>query len=189
VDRAKKASARIAGLAKAANRIGDVIKLINAIAGRINLVALNATIEASRAGASGRGFAVVAGEVKTLAAQTATATQDIRAQIEAMQAATADSVRAIKEIDGIIGRISEIVGTTAAAVGQQDASTQEIAQNVNAAAKVTSRVADSMGEVTRAAVEAGAVSGQVLTSAKSLASGGHKLKQELDRFLSKVRAA
>jgi methyl-accepting chemotaxis protein len=189
VNHASKTDASIAELAQAAARIGDVIKLIKTIAGRINLVALNATIEASRAGASGRGFAVVAEEVKSLALQTSRATEEIRAQIEAMQTATGSSVNAIKEIGTIIGRISEISGTISNAVVQQDTAAQDIAQNVQVAAKVTSHVADNMGNVRQAAGEAGAVSARVLASAKTLASGGHKLKLELDRFLSEVRAA
>jgi methyl-accepting chemotaxis protein len=189
VDHARKSDASIAELALAAARIGDVIKLIKSIAGRTNLVALNATIEASRAGISGRGFAVVAEEVKSLAMQTSKATEDIRAHIGAMQAATGESVAAIKEIGMIIGRISEISGSISDAVSQQDTATQEIAQNVNVAAKVTLHVADSMGDVRRAAGEAGAVSAQVLASAKSLAFGGNQLKAELNRFLNEVRAA
>ena len=143
VDQAGKTDGRIAELSLAAGRIGDVTKLITTIAEQTNLLALNATIEAARAGDAGRGFAVVAQEVKALASQTAKATSEISAQIAAMQAATQDSVVAIKEIYGTIGRVSEIAAAIAAAIEQQGAATQEIARNVQQAALGSTQVATS----------------------------------------------
>ncbi|MBV8840292.1 MAG: methyl-accepting chemotaxis protein, partial [Alphaproteobacteria bacterium] len=169
--------------------IGDVVKLITAIAEQTNLLALNATIEAARAGEAGRGFAVVASEVKQLASQTAKATDEISTQISGMQAATQDSVAAIKEIGGTIGRISEIASTIAAAVEEQGAATQEIARNVSEAAKGTGQVATSIADVNRGAGETGVASSKVLSSAQSLSSESHHLRAEVEKFLSTVRAA
>ena len=169
--------------------IGDVVKLITAIAEQTNLLALNATIEAARAGEAGRGFAVVAQEVKALAAQTAKATDEIATQIAGMQAATQDSVTAIKEIGGTIGRISEIAATIAAAVEEQGAATQEIARNVQEAAKGTAEVATNIVDVNRGAGETGSASDQVLASAQSLSSESSHLKIEVAKFLETVRAA
>jgi methyl-accepting chemotaxis protein len=165
------------------------VKLITAIAEQTNLLALNATIEAARAGEAGRGFAVVASEVKQLASQTAKATEEIGAQIAGMQTATQDSVAAIKEIGGTIGRISDIASTIAAAVEEQGAATQEIARNVGEAAKGTTQVATNITDVNRGAAETGSASAQVLASAKSLSSESHHLRSEVDKFLSTVRAA
>ena len=189
VNQAATTDARIAELSQAAARIGDVVKLITAIAEQTNLLALNATIEAARAGEAGRGFAVVAAEVKSLANQTAKATEDIGAQIGAMQAATQESVTAIKQIGGTIGRISEIANTIAAAVEEQGAATGEIARNVQQAAHGTTEVAAKIGEVHRGAAETGTASSQVLSSAQALASEGRHLREEVDRFLATVRAA
>jgi len=189
VKQAEKTDARIGELSQAAGRIGDVVKLITAIAEQTNLLALNATIEAARAGEAGRGFAVVASEVKQLASQTAKATEEIGTQIAGMQAATLDSVAAIKEIGGTIGRISEITSTISAAVEQQGAATQEIARNVDEAAKGTGHVASSINAVSRGAGETGSASAQVLASAQSLSSESNHLKLEVDKFLSTVRAA
>src|SRR5262249_32199005 len=141
VSQAQKTDARIAELSAAASRIGDVVKLITAIAEQTNLLALNATIEAARAGEAGRGFAGVAQEVKARAAQTAKATDEIGTQIAGMQAATQDSVAAIKEIGGTINRISDIASTIAAAIEEQGATTGEISRNVQEAAKGTAQVA------------------------------------------------
>jgi methyl-accepting chemotaxis protein len=153
-------------LSQAAGRIGDVVKLITAIAEQTNLLALNATIEAARAGEAGRGFAVVATEVKALAAQTAKATDEIGTQIAGMQAATQDSVAAIKEIGSTIGRISDIAAT-----------------------KGTAQVAENITEVNRGASATGSASTQVLASAQSLSKESHHLKLEVDKFLNTVRAA
>ena len=134
VGQARITNDRVSELSKAASRIGDVVELINTIAGQTNLLALNATIEAARAGEAGRGFAVVASEVKALAEQTSKATGEIGQQITGIQAATQDSVNAIKEISGTIERLSEISSTIAAAVEEQGAATQEISRNVQQAA-------------------------------------------------------
>jgi methyl-accepting chemotaxis protein len=189
VKQAQETDARINELSQAAGRIGDVVKLITAIAEQTNLLALNATIEAARAGEAGRGFAVVASEVKALAAQTGKATEEISAQIAGMQTATQDSVAAIKAIGGTIGRISEIASTISAAVEEQGAATQEIARNVGEAAKGTQQVASNITDVNRGASETGSASAQVLSSAQSLSSESNHLKLEVDKFLSTVRAA
>ncbi|RAI41823.1 methyl-accepting chemotaxis protein [Rhodoplanes roseus] len=189
VRQAEKTDGQITELSQAANRIGDVVKLITAIAEQTNLLALNATIEAARAGEAGKGFAVVAQEVKALAAQTAKATGDIGAQITGMQSATQISVGAIKEISGTIGRIAEISSAIAAAVEEQGAATHEIARNVQQAAAGTTQVAANITDVNRGAGETGSASSQVLASAQSLAHESARLRVEVDRFLSGVRAA
>jgi methyl-accepting chemotaxis protein len=189
VHQAQHTDDRIIELSQAASRIGDVVKLITAIAEQTNLLALNATIEAARAGESGRGFAVVAQEVKALAAQTAKATGDIGAQIAGMQAATDQSVSAIKEISSTINRVSQIATTIAAAVEEQDAATQEIARSVQQAARATSQVATNIGDVSKGASETGSASSHVLSSAQALSSEGNKLKLEVEKFLATVRAA
>ena len=189
VKQAEQTDARINDLSQAAGRIGDVVKLITAIAEQTNLLALNATIEAARAGEAGRGFAVVASEVKALAAQTGKATEEIGAQIAGMQTATQESVAAIKEIGGTIGRIAQIASTIAAAVEEQGAATQEIARNVGEAAKGTAQVASNITDVNRGAGETGSASSQVLSSAQSLSSESNHLKIEVEKFLSTVRAA
>ncbi len=165
VQQAGKADQRIAELSQAASRIGDVVKLITAIAEQTNLLALNATIEAARAGEAGKGFAVVASEVKQLATQTAKATEEIGAQIAAMQAATQDSVTAIKEIGSTIDRISGVAAAIAAAVEQQGAATQEISRNVQEAAQGTAEVASNIASVNTGAAETGSASSQVLSAA------------------------
>ena len=189
VDQAGKTDGRIAELSLAAGRIGDVTKLITTIAEQTNLLALNATIEAARAGDAGRGFAVVAQEVKALASQTAKATSEISAQIAAMQAATQDSVIAIKEIYGTIGRVSEIAAAIAAAIEQQGAATQEIARNVQQAALGYTQVATSIADVNRGAGDTGSASSQVLSSAQLLSNENKRLKAEVVKFLATVRAA
>jgi methyl-accepting chemotaxis protein len=189
VSQAEQTDARITELSKAATRIGNVVKLITEIAGQTNLLALNATIEAARAGEAGKGFAVVASEVKMLATQTAKATEEIGAQIAGMQAATHDSVAAIKEIGSTIGRISEIAKAISAAVEEQSATTGDIVLNVENAIESTSRVASNIGEVNRAATETGSASGQVLDSARLLSKEGGKLRTEVEKFLTTVRAS
>ena len=189
VRQAQKTDASITELSQAAARIGDVVKLITAVAEQTNLLALNATIEAARAGDAGRGFAVVASEVKALAAQTAKATDEISAQIAGMQSATRESVSTIKEIGATINLISEISSSIAAAVEEQGAATQEIARNVQYAAQRSGEVAQSITEVSRGAGETGAASGQVLSSAQVLSSDSSRLKIEVEKFLTTVRAA
>jgi methyl-accepting chemotaxis protein len=189
VRQAELTDARMADLSTAANRIGDVVKLITTIAEQTNLLALNATIEAARAGEAGRGFAVVAQEVKALAAQTAKATGEISQQISGMQTSTQDSVSAIKEIGGTIGRISEIASTIAAAVEEQGAATQEIARNVQQAAAGTTQVASNITQVNQGAAETGSASSKVLSSAQALSSESNRLKLEVSKFLATVRAA
>ncbi len=189
VDQAQKTNDRVGELSKAAARIGDVVELINTIAGQTNLLALNATIEAARAGEAGRGFAVVASEVKALAEQTAKATGEISQQISGIQAATQDSVGAIKEIGDTIGRMSEISSTIAAAVEEQGAASQEISRNIQHAAEGTSQVSSNITDVQRGASETGSASSQVHSAAKSLSSESHRLKLEVSKFLNSVRAA
>jgi methyl-accepting chemotaxis protein len=189
VDQAQKTNGRVGELSKAAARIGDVVELINTIAGQTNLLALNATIEAARAGEAGRGFAVVASEVKALAEQTAKATGEIGLQITGIQAATHDSVGAIKEIGDTIGRMSEISSAIAAAVEQQGAATQEISRNIQHAAQGTSQVSSNITDVQRGASETGAASAQVHSAAKSLSVESNRLKLEVGKFLCSVRAA
>jgi methyl-accepting chemotaxis protein len=189
VHEARKTNDRVSELSKAAARIGDVVELINTIAGQTNLLALNATIEAARAGEAGRGFAVVASEVKALAEQTAKATGEIGQQINGIQAATQDSVNAIKEISGTIEKLSEISSAIAAAVEQQGAATQEISRNVQQAAQGTQQVSSNITDVQRGAGETGLASSQVLSAAQSLSGDSNRLKLEVDKFLSSVRAA
>jgi methyl-accepting chemotaxis protein len=189
VGQAQRTDERMAKLAHAATRIGDVTALITTIAEQTNLLALNATIEAARAGEAGKGFAVVAQEVKQLAAQTAKATNEISGQITEMQSATQQSVAAIKEIGGTIARIAEIATTIASAVEEQGAATHDITRNVQQAAAGTMRVADSITEVSGGAAKTGTASAAVLSSAESLADQSGKLKSEVDKFLATVRAA
>ncbi len=189
VDQARTTNDRVGELSKAASRIGDVVELINTIAGQTNLLALNATIEAARAGEAGRGFAVVASEVKALAEQTAKATGEIGQQISGIQAATQQSVNAIKEIAGTIEKLSEISSTIAAAVEEQGAATQEISRNVQHAAEGTHQVSSNIVDVQRGANETGSASSQVLSAAQSLSGDSTRLKLEVGKFLNSVRAA
>jgi methyl-accepting chemotaxis protein len=189
VDQARTTNDRVSELSKAASRIGDVVELINTIAGQTNLLALNATIEAARAGEAGRGFAVVASEVKALAEQTAKATGEIGQQIAGIQSATQESVSAIKEISGTIERLSEISSTIAAAVEEQGAATQEISRNVQQAAMGTQQVSSNIADVQRGTSETGSASSQVLSAAQSLSGDSNRLKLEVGKFLDTVRAA
>ncbi len=180
---------QVQGLVKAVERIGDVVRLINDIAGQTNLLALNATIEAARAGEAGKGFAVVASEVKNLATQTAKATEEITGQIQAIQSATHDSVSSIQQITTIIHQISEIATTIAAAVEEQGAATQEIARNVQQAANGTHEVASNVGGVTEAAGETGAAASEVLGAAGALSRQADALRHDVNGFLQQIRAA
>jgi len=180
---------RMAELSAAGDRIGDVVKLITSIAEQTNLLALNATIEAARAGDAGRGFAVVAQEVKTLAGQTAKATDEISTHIVNMQRATAESVNAIKAIGLTIERISEITTSISSAVEQQGTATQNIAKGVQAAASGTLDVADNIERVASNAHETGTTSGLMLKSAQELSDVSTHLKGEVEKFLDSVRAA
>jgi len=189
VEQAARTNARVNELSLAAARIGDVVELINTIAGQTNLLALNATIEAARAGEAGRGFAVVASEVKALAEQTAKATGEIGAQVSGIQAATQESVSAIQEIGGTIERLSEVSAAIAAAVEEQGAATQEISRNVQQASVGTQEVSANITDVQRGAIETGEASSEVLSAAKSLATDSTRLKVEVAQFLDSVRAA
>jgi methyl-accepting chemotaxis protein len=189
VRQAEQTDGRIGKLSRAAQEIGDVVKLITAIAEQTNLLALNATIEAARAGDAGRGFAVVASEVKSLASQTARATDEISNHIMGMQGATQESVAAIKEIGGTIGKISDIANTIANAVEQQSAATQEIARSVQNVAQGAQEAAGSVMQVNQGATETGAASEEVLNSARTLSSESTRLREELDRFMANIRAA
>jgi methyl-accepting chemotaxis protein len=189
VAQAQKTNDRVGELARAASRIGDVVELITSIAGQTNLLALNATIEAARAGEAGRGFAVVASEVKALAEQTAKATGEISQQISGIQAATQESVGAIKEIGDTIGRMSEIAAVIASAIEEQGAATKEISRNVQQAAHGTQQVSANITHVQRGASETGTASAQVLSAAKSLSGESSRLKREVGQFLNAVRTA
>jgi methyl-accepting chemotaxis protein len=189
VVQAQQTDGRIGKLSRAAQEIGDVVKLITAIAEQTNLLALNATIEAARAGEAGRGFAVVAAEVKSLASQTAKATDEISLHISGMQGATQESVAAIKEIGGTIAQISNIASTIAGAVAQQSSATQQIARNVQSVAQGTHEAAANIMQVNRGATETGSASEEVLNSAKTLSTESTRLRQELDRFMANIRAA
>jgi methyl-accepting chemotaxis protein len=186
---AQQTDGRIGKLSRAAQEIGDVVKLITAIAEQTNLLALNATIEAARAGDAGRGFAVVASEVKSLASQTAKATDEISSHILGMQGATQESVAAIKEIGGTISQISGIASSISTAVEQQSAATQEIARSVQNVAKGTDEAAADIMEVNRGATETGSASEEVLNSARTLSTESTRLRAELDRFMANIRAA
>ncbi|WP_076865993.1 methyl-accepting chemotaxis protein [Bradyrhizobium mercantei] len=189
VGQARATTDRVGELSKAATRIGDVVELINSIAGQTNLLALNATIEAARAGDAGRGFAVVASEVKALAEQTAKATGEIGEQIAGIQQSTGDSVRAINEISATIKRLSEVSSAIAAAVEEQGAVTQEIARNVQRAALGTQEVSSSISDVRRSAAETGTASSQVQSAAQLLSKDSSRLKAEVNEFLTNVRTA
>jgi methyl-accepting chemotaxis protein len=189
VDQANTTNSEVQSLAEAAQKIGDVVKLISEIAAQTNLLALNATIEAARAGEAGRGFAVVASEVKALATQTSKATDEISAQVGAIQNATKASVDSIQGITSTIGKVSEIASAIAAAVEEQGAATLEIARNVADAARGTGEVSENISGVNDAARETGLAATRVVESAADLSRNGEDLRTQVDAFLREVRAA
>jgi len=179
----------VQGLAEAAQRIGEVVQLINSIAGQTNLLALNATIEAARAGEAGKGFAVVASEVKSLATQTGKATDDIAAQVAAIQAATNSAVEAIKGVAHIIGQVNEISTSIASAVEEQGAATREITRNTQQAARGTQDAAENIAGVSQAAAKTDEAANQMLHAAGELNRTATRLRSEVDQFLAGIRAA
>jgi len=176
-------------MAGCAQRIGEVVGLIQAISSQTNLLALNATIEAARAGDAGKGFAVVAHEVKTLASQTAQATDDIAVQIAQVQTVTRDAVSAIRDIATVIGEVNEIATAIAAAVEEQGAATREITRNVQQAAVGTQEVASNIAGVQQAANDTGAAATHVLSAAQELSQQAERLTGEVGDFLAGVRSA
>ncbi len=188
VSRAEATDATVRGLSEAAGQIGDVVRMISDIAGQTNLLALNATIEAARAGESGKGFAVVASEVKQLAAQTARATEQIAAQVSAIQGATQQAVGAVQEVGQAIGRMNEVASAIAAAVEQQGAATREIAGQVAMVAGQTQEAAGAMQQVSDASERAGGNSRSVLAAANDVAQVSDKLRLEVDQFLAAMNA-
>jgi len=189
VDKAEQTNQTIRGLSNAAQKIGEVIALITDIASQTNLLALNATIEAARAGDAGKGFAVVAGEVKTLASQTARATDEIQAQVGAIQAETGRAVAAIGGIAGVIGTVNEITVGIASAVEEQGAATSEIARNVQQAAAGTTEVSNSMGQVMNAAGETGEAAGRLSGLADELSGESGNLRALVGDFVGQIRSA
>ena len=186
VGEAEATNSQIAGLAEAAQKIGDVVKLIRDIAGQTNLLALNATIEAARAGEAGRGFAVVASEVKSLAVQTAKATEEIASQILAVQGSTTGAVGAIRGIAGRMREISDYTSAVAVAVEQQNTATGEISENVEGAARGTSTVVSVLNDVAGAAIATRSSAETVLSASQSVESAVAKLRAEVETFLDKV---
>ena len=189
VDEAGQTDATMQGLAENAGRISVVVDLIQVIASQTNLLALNATIEAARAGEAGRGFAVVASEVKSLANQTAKATEEIRSQIASMQQATTSAVGAIRNIGQTIGEINEVTTAIAASVEQQGVATREIARNIQHAAGGTSEVSSNIVGVSTASAEAGSAASEVLSASGALRREADVLRSEIDAFLSNIRVA
>jgi methyl-accepting chemotaxis protein len=189
VEQVAKSEVTVTELANAANRIGEVVGLINTIAAQTNLLALNATIEAARAGEAGKGFAVVASEVKSLATQTARATEGITAQVSAIQGSTQEAVDTIKGIGQIIDKMSEIATTVAAAVEEQGAATAEIARNIQQAASGTQNVSNNIVGVSNAANQTGETASDVLESSDGLAAESEALSNEVGRFLARIKAA
>ncbi len=188
-DAAEGSRQQVRELADQAERIGEVVNLISAIAEQTNLLALNATIEAARAGDAGKGFAVVASEVKSLATQTAKATEEIAAQIQAVQSQTGTTVQAIEGIVGLIQEMTEVSASIASAVEQQNSATQEIGRSAHQAAQGTEEVTGGIEEMTRAAGSTGSASNEVAAAAGKLSDNTGTLKQLVDGFLSDVKAA
>ena len=186
---AQRTNATVQELSTGAEKIGEVVKLIHSIAAQTNLLALNATIEAARAGESGRGFAVVASEVKALANQTAKATEEISAQVAAMQASTSQAVHSIGGISETIAQMSEITGSIATSIEQQGDATREIARNIQSVAAGSSEISAHIGGVTTAAAATGKAASDVLSNARELDNQSGMLRSAVDEFLVKVRAA
>ena len=186
---AERTNATVGALSTGAEKIGEVVKLIHSIAAQTNLLALNATIEAARAGESGRGFAVVASEVKALANQTAKATEEISAQVAAMQASTSDAVASIGGITETIAQMSEITVSISTAIEQQGNATREIARNIQSVAAGSNEISAHIGGVTTAAAATGTAASDVLSNARELDNQSGMLRGAVDEFLTKVRAA
>jgi methyl-accepting chemotaxis protein len=186
---AGQANAQIENLAEAAQRIGDVVKLISDIAEQTNLLALNATIEAARAGEAGKGFAVVASEVKTLSDQTSRATDEIRGKISEMQTATTQSVQAMQTVGQTIGEISEVSTAIASAVEQQGAATKEIARNVQQASIGTAEVSSNIVGINQAAADTGLIATRVSGASQRISGEVNTLRAEVEKFLDSMKAA
>ena len=189
VEDARRTDGTVQALSDGARKVGEVVGLIHQIAAQTNLLALNATIEAARAGEAGKGFAVVASEVKSLATQTARATEEIASQIGRMQETTAEAVAAIRAIGGVIGEISGIAAAVAAAVEQQRSATADIARNIQGAARSTQEVSTSVASVRQAAAETGSAASDVLGAASGLSRNAEQLNTEVSAFLAGIRAA
>jgi methyl-accepting chemotaxis protein len=189
VKSAQETDSTVQGLAKTAGRIGEVVGLINSIAAQTNLLALNATIEAARAGEAGRGFAVVASEVKSLASQTAKATEEISEQIADIQKVAGDAIDAIKSIGSIIGEVNEVATAIAAAVEEQGAATQEITRSTQHAAQGTKNVSENISGVKTDADAGAAAADNVKRASQTLETQSHQLGSQVTQFLSKIRAA
>ncbi len=189
VEETRRTDATVRGLAESAGRIGEVVRLINDIAGRTNLLALNATIEAARAGDAGKGFAVVATEVKSLANQTAKATEEIARHISEVQGVTDEAVQAIHRIGATIDEVDAIATSIASGVEQQGASTQEIARNVQQAAQRTHEMTETIAQVSRDARDADGTASNVKTASAAVADEAETLRHRVDTFLAGIRAA
>jgi methyl-accepting chemotaxis protein len=188
VSKVKATNDEFAGLSSAAQKIGDVVKLIQQISGQTNLLALNATIEAARAGEAGRGFAVVASEVKSLALQTGKATEEVIGQISAVQASTTGAIQAVGSIELCIDEISTHASAVAGSIEEQGAATLEISNNVANAAQETSKIVAVLGEVADAAIATRASAEIVLTASDSVEGAVENLRREVESFLGSVAA-